>query len=74
MSKAKNTVTFWQQLNGTVVAQKDNLFFQFPAASTVMIMNDKSMRQNVAKNFDNAPLKTDSFELIGAVILDKIEI
>lgn len=74
MAKTKTTVTFWQQLNGLIVAQKDNLFFAFPAEATNMVKKDKSMRENVAKNFDHAPLKTNSFELVGAVVLDKIEI
>lgn len=74
MAKTKTTVTFWQQLNGLIVAQKDNLFFAFPAEATDMVKKDKSMRQNVARNFDSAPLKTNSFELVGAVVIDKIDV
>lgn len=74
MASTKTTVTFWRQLNGQIAAQKDNEFFVCPAEATRMVENDKEMRKTIAQQFDTAPFKTKAFDLLGAVVIDRINV
>lgn len=67
-------VTFWKHLNGSVTVQKENLFFKIPTTATSAVETDKSFRESIAKNFDTAPMKTASFDLVGAVVIDEIKV
>ena len=57
-------VTFWRQLNGTIVAQQGDEFFSIPQKSGMG--EDKESQQLIANNFANAclllsrPLKSTS--------------
>jgi hypothetical protein len=65
-------VIFWRQLDQTIVAQKDEDFFKFPLEICGQVEADKSLRESVALNFDSAPLKTSGFDIVGAVVIDRI--
>lgn len=67
-------VIFWEQLNGRIVAQRGNDFFEFPQAATKLAKNDTEFRRDVAINFDGAPFKTACFNLPGATVIDEIEV
>jgi len=68
-------VTVWQQLDGQVVFQKESLFFKVPVEMITKILNSGKFRKQIAVNFDSAPFKTKSFELLGAiVVVDEIEV
>jgi len=63
-------VTFWLQLNQVVVAQKGNEFFSFPKG----FMPDEDCMKSVAEQFDTAPLKSNNFDIVGAVVIHEVEV
>jgi len=64
-----NKVTFWLQLNQVVVAQKGNEFFRFPKG----FIPDEDCMNSVAEKFDTAPLKSNSFDVVGAVVIYEVD-
>lgn len=75
MSKktAKQTeVLFWEQMNGVVVVQKNNQFFEVPSQACETVKADRQFREGIAAQFDTAPFKTSGMNVVGAHVFDRI--
>jgi len=63
-------VTFWRQLNGTIVAQQGDEFFSIPPKSGMG--EDKDSQQLIADNFASAPMKSRGMDINGAEVIATI--
>lgn len=64
-------VIFWRKLDQSLVAQKQDKFFEIPKGSD--FGESKESRQTIADNFDNCPILTDAIaDFSGAEKFDAI--